>query len=224
MEIFEELKSIDENLIEELNKIALNKIEYWDVRCNISKGLSLDFTDQKSKEISSSETTDCGIRTFINGGWGFVVLKDFNQKSLKEGFSKAIKLARFTDSLSKNKFKIRERDSLLTNFEIDCKTKLIDTDVEEKIELIKFHEKVASNYSSQIKNTRTIYFDDISHEIFFNSFGSYITQELSMLRLFNMVYSQKNGLIQRAVNSVGGIGGFEIIQTEKARNLSQKKV
>ena len=52
METVEEIKLIDENLINELNNVASNKLEYWDIRCSVNKGMSLDFTDQKSKEIS----------------------------------------------------------------------------------------------------------------------------------------------------------------------------
>jgi len=137
MELAEDLKNIDDKLIEKLNQIALNKIEYWDIRCSVNVGTSLDFTDQKSKEISSSEMINCGIRGFINGGWGFVVLKDLDRNSIIDGFSKAVKLARLTESLSKNKFKIKERDPLIKNFRVSSKKNLMEVDVEEKINLVK---------------------------------------------------------------------------------------
>ncbi len=35
MEIFEELESIDNKLIKELNQIAKNKIEYWDIKSGV---------------------------------------------------------------------------------------------------------------------------------------------------------------------------------------------
>jgi len=222
MEIAEDLKNIDEKLIEELSQLAQNKIEYWDIRCSANIGTSLDFTDQKSKEISSSEMIDCGIRTFINGGWGFVVLKDLERSTIISGFSKAIKLARLTESLSITKFKIKERDSLVKNYKVNCKKNLLDVDVEEKINLIKNHEKITSSFSPKIKNSRTVYVDYISQKLFLNSFNSFIRQELSGLRLFNLAYAQEDGSIQGAVNSVGGIGGFEICETEKATNLSAK--
>ena len=222
MEIFEELKNIDDKLIEQLNQNASNKIEYWDVRCSVNIGTSLDFTDQKSKEISSSEMIDCGIRAFINGGWGFSVLKNLDRASIIDGFSKAIKLARLTESLSKNKFKIKVRDPLIKRFTVKSKKNLFDVDIEEKIKLVKHHEKITSSFSPKIKNSRTLYGDYISQTLFLNSFKSHITQELSGLRLFNVAYAQQNGLIQSAVNSIGGIGGFEICETEKATGLSKK--
>ncbi|MHA1659423.1 MAG: TldD/PmbA family protein [Promethearchaeota archaeon] len=222
MEIIEELKTIDESLINKLNQTAANKIEYWDIKCGFTTGTAIDFTDQKSKDISSYSVSECGIRTFLNGGWGFSVLKSLSKNSIVNGFARAIKLAQLSESLCKNKFKIKERDPLIKDFKVNRKKNLEDIDVEEKIALVKNHEKIASGYSSEIKNTRTLYRDSILNNLFLNSFGSFIHQDLTVLRMFCVAYGKKNGIIQRAVNSVGGIGGFEIINTEKAKNLSVK--
>ncbi len=222
MEIIDELKSIDERLIKELNQAALNKIDYWDIRCGLSTGTTLDFTDQKSKEISSYESTECGIRTFLNGGFGFVVLKDLSRNSIMNGFNKAKKLAILSESLCKSKFKIKERDPLIKNFQVKCKKKLVNVDVKEKIDLVKHHEKITSSYSSKIENTRTYYVDEYSYNLFINSFGSFIYQVLPVLRLYCLAYAKEKGVLQRARNSIGGIGGFEIVETDKANNLSKK--
>ena len=222
MEIPDELKEIDEKLITELHQVAKNKAEYWDIRAGVNHGTNLDFTDQRSKEISSYEIIECGIRTFFNGGWGFCVLKDLNRESIKDGFQKSIKLAKLSESLSKNKFKIIERDPLIQNFKIIGKKNLGEIDVDEKIKLVKDHEKIASEYSSKIKNTHTLYLDGHTQSLFLNSFESNIFQDLSFLRLFSLAYAQENGVLQRAVNSVAGIGGYEISETEKAKLLSSK--
>jgi TldD protein len=222
MEINDDLKLFDSTFINRLHREAENKIEYWDIRATYTEGSTLDFTDQKSTEISSYDITNCGIRTFINGGWGFYVLKNINKEKIISSFLKSVKLAKLTESLSKNKFKIKERDPFSEEFKIDSKLKLSDVDIEDKIKLVKNHEKIASNYSKLVKNTRTIYMDGVNNYVFINSFGSQIKQNLSYLRLLNIVYSQKAGIIQRSINSVGGLGGFEISSTEKAENISQK--
>ncbi|MFW9880362.1 MAG: PmbA/TldA family metallopeptidase, partial [Candidatus Thorarchaeota archaeon] len=124
MDIDDDLKEIDDKLIKELHIISKDKIEYWDVRTGISRGVTLDFTDLKSKEISSHYVTECGIRAFINGGWGFCVLKDLNRKAIINGFQKAIKLARLSESLCKNKFKIVPRDPLIKEFKAQTRENL----------------------------------------------------------------------------------------------------
>ena len=136
MEIHDDLKLFDNAFINKLNQEADKKIEYWDIRATFTEGTTLDFTDQKSTEISSYDITNCGIRTFVNGGWGFYVLKDINKDSIISSFLKSIKLAKLTDSLSKNKFKIKERDPFTEDFKIDSKIKLSDVDIEEKIRLV----------------------------------------------------------------------------------------
>jgi TldD protein len=64
--------------------------------------------------------------------------------------------------------------------------------------------------------------DGNSQYLFINSFGSKIVQDLSFLRLFCMVFTNKNGATQSSVNSVAGVGGYEIAETDKAINLSKK--
>jgi TldD protein len=222
MEMHDDLKLFDSALIKQLNRENENKIEYWDIRATYTEGTTLDFTDQKSTEISSYNITNCGIRTFVNGGWGFFVLKDISKEKIISGFLKSKKLAVMTESLTKNKFKMKERDPIKKDYKIKSKVKLTDVDIEEKIRLVKNHEKIGAHYSKLVKNTRTIYMDGINNYVFINSFGSLVKQNLSYLRLLNMVYSQKAGVIQRSINSVGGLGGYEIASTEKAENLSQK--
>ncbi len=68
METKDELKLFDNDFINHLTQEAGNQIDYWDIRATISNGTTIDFTDQKSTEISSYEITNCGIRTFVNGG------------------------------------------------------------------------------------------------------------------------------------------------------------
>ncbi|MBN1216507.1 MAG: TldD/PmbA family protein [Candidatus Lokiarchaeota archaeon] len=220
MKINEDLKIFDDKLINKFNNLSNHNIDYWDIRAGYSTGNSIEFTDNKSKEISSYEVIKCGIRTFTQGGWGFVVVEDLSRESLINNFKKAIKLAQLSGSLNKFKFNIKESDILIKNFEIKNKIPLENIDITEKINLVRDHEKIAKEFSPNIKNTLTLYFDGIGNDIFLNSFGSNIIQKLSLLRIFSSVYAKKNGIIQRGVNSVGGIGGFEIAKTKKAKEIS----
>ena len=222
MELIEELKVFDDNLIKQLNQLSYNKIDYWDIRAGLNLGTNIDFTNQRSKEVSSFEIFNCGIRSFLNGGWGFYIVNDINKSSILEGFLAAIKLAIQSEKLSKNKFKIQEREPINKNVNISSKETLKDTEIEQKISIVKDHEKIASNFSSQIKNTRTVYLDRSIHSLFIDSFGSFLNQEYEMLRLFSSVYANENGITQNGLNSIGGIGGFEILQNEIAQNISLK--
>ena len=222
MGIIEELKVFDDNLISRLNKLSSEKIEYWDIRAGSTIGNNIDFTNQKSKEVSSYEILNCGIRTFLNGGWGFYVLNNLDKASILEGFTEAIKLAIQSEKFSKTKFQIQERKPIIKNYKFNSKISLKDTEIEEKIKIVKEQEKNASNFSDQIKNTRTVYLDRHTNSLFFDSFGSFMHQEFEIVRLFSSVYANENGITQNALNSVGGIGGIEILENDEARNISLK--
>ncbi|MFX1268033.1 MAG: TldD/PmbA family protein [Promethearchaeota archaeon] len=222
MEIADELKIYDDNLVKELSNLARNNIEYWDIRTALNNGTVLSFTNQRSKEISSYETLECGIRAFINGGWGFCVIKKIDKNNIIDGFLKAIKLARKSQSLCKFQFNIKESAPLNKKFKIKSLRNLESIDIKDKIEIVKIHEDISSKYSKEIKNTRTVYLDGYFKNLFLNSFGSHVYQDLEVLRLFSAVYAQRKGLIQNAMNSVGGVGGFEILETEDAQNISLK--
>lgn len=188
----------------------------------MKSGNILEFTNQKSKRTSLYEIIECGIRTFINGGWGFNVMKNPDRNDIINGFLKAVKLAKLSESLSKVKFKIRERDPIIKSFKSTCKKKIEDIGIDEKIQLVLNHEKMASSYSSKIKNTHTLYLDGHYQDLIINSFNHNIVQDLTFLRLNSIIYAQEKGIIQRSMNSIGGIGGFEIIETEAANLISKK--
>ncbi|TFG21797.1 MAG: TldD/PmbA family protein [Promethearchaeota archaeon] len=216
-----DLLSVSE-FIHSLDQQYGNKTEYWDLRAGFREGTAIEFSDKKSKEISTYNLAGCSIRTFINGGWGFYVMNDFSRKSLRSGFQNAIKLAKFSSSLSKIKFKIKERVQFVDSFKINSKKKLKNIGLEEKLNLVKEHELIASSYSNKIKNTRTIYIDNHVNQIFLDSLGSKVDQELEIVRLFSSVYAQGEGIIQNGTNSIGGVGGFEIVDNDTAMALSKK--
>ncbi len=218
----EEASIINQSFINNIIKISNQKVDFWDISYSVNHGTILDFTDKKSKEISYFELHECGIRSFYDGGWGFVTLANVNKKSILDGFEHSIKLARLTGNYSKEKFKITSLDPVNAQFEVKQKKKLEDISIEEKIDIVKFHEKNANSYSNKIKNTRTLYTDAHKNKTYFNSFGSNITQKSSVIRLFNLVFTQESGNIQKSVNSIGGNGGFEIVETTDAQNLSSK--
>jgi TldD protein len=222
MVLIEELKAFDDNLITKLNKLSYNKIDYWDIRAGSKIGTTIDFTNQKSKEVSSYEVLKCGIRTFFNGGWGFYIINNIDKKSIIKGFSEAIGLAIQSEKFTKTKFKIQERDAFIKNYKILSKNTIKDIEINKKIKIVKEHEKIASNFSKKIKNTRTVYFDQHINTLFLDSFDSFLNQEYELLRLFSSVYANENGITQNGLNSIGGIGGLEILEDDKAQEISLK--
>jgi len=216
-------KSIyNDELFQSLEREDIPKVDYWDLRARYSEGTFIEFSDEKSKEISTYNLTGCSIRTFVKGGWGFYIINEPSMDSIKTGFKRAVKLAKLSSSLSKLNFKIEEKTPNIEDFKIRSQKKLNDISVEEKIKLVKEHEINASSFSDKIKNTRTIYMDNHINQVFRDSFNSKVNQELDIIRLFSSVYAQEKGIIQNSTNSIGGVGGFEIVDNDIAMSLSKK--
>ncbi|MHA1196308.1 MAG: PmbA/TldA family metallopeptidase, partial [Promethearchaeota archaeon] len=222
MGLYELLDVFDDKLINWIEKNTKNLVDYWDIRAEVKSGNFLEFTNRKSKEISSYELVECSIRALYEGKWGFYVLKDLNSNTIKQGMESAIKFCKVPSISINNPFKINEVDSYNKKIRIKSKKKIKDVPIEEKINLLKEHEDIAFNYSKKVKNTKTTYIDKHVKKIFLNAFGSKIFQEMEFVRLFSTVFAAENGVIQHSMNSVAGIGGFEIVETKKARAISKK--
>ena len=212
----------NDELFRSLEREVNFKADYWDLRTRYSEGTVIEFSDEKSKEISTYNLIGSSIRVFINGGWGFYIINEPSMNSLRDGFRIASKLAKLSSSLSKLKFKIKEKNSYINEYKVESKRKLNDISLEEKISLVKEHEIKASSFSKKVKNTRTIYMDSHLNQIFRDSFDSKVSQELEIVRLFSSVYAQEKGIIQNSTNSIGGVGGFEIVDNDLAMLISKK--
>jgi TldD protein len=219
MNCVDEFKIFDDTFMNQIDQGI--KCDYWDLRAGISTGTSLEFTDLKSKEISSYDLTGCSIRTYLDGGWGFLVLNDINKGQILEGFKKATQYAKFSAKNSKEKYEIKKPSSITKKVEIKSKRSINDVDIDEKIHLTQEQEKNAADFSKEVKNTRTLYLDRDLSTLFIDSNGTKISQRFEIVRLFSSVYVQANGVIQNSTNSIGGVGGFEIVETGKARNISE---
>ena len=222
MTFIKEFGLFDESLINTLNNIALNKIGYWDIRVALKTGMNLELDNQEKKECSEYEILDCGIRTFFNGGWGLVTSIAKTRKELVNDFIKAIKLARFSETFCKDKYQINYGDPINKEYSIDVRKKFDDIQIKDKYTLIKTYEETMYDYSIHVKKTRSIYLDEKINKLFINSTGSLIKQNLSYLRLVVQVTAKKNGISQSSINSIGGLGGFEITDSDRFKEIWRK--
>jgi TldD protein len=215
------MKSIDNQLVSKLTSLGHQKgVEYWDIRTASSIGTYVEFTDGKNKEVTYSNTKGVGIRAFFNGAWGFSVKQRLDQQSIVDGLLEAIKLSNLSEKNSSIKFKLKEFDPIMDKYTAPTKKQLNNIDIEEKIKLVSDIEKDASGYDNRVINTQSMYSDAIIDSIFINSYGSFIEQSISTLRVFSVVFTKENGNLQRNSESIGGLGGYEL--TKKADKIGMK--
>ena len=82
--------------------------EFADIRVESFDGTSIVVMDGKTKTITSRIESGCGIRAFIDGGWGFAVCNGLERPKVKDAAEAAVKLANVSREKAKVKFRIEE--------------------------------------------------------------------------------------------------------------------
>ena len=198
---------------------GLEDVEFIDMRIIETQGFIIRITNGISREMIEANEEGVGIRAFKSGSWGFSCSSLLDKISIEKAMKNAIKLATANENKVKNKFRIKEFQSLKKSSKIPIKINIQDVDVKEKIEYVLNLDKQGKEFDNRIINTNVIYMDGIINQHVFNSFGTIIDSTKSIVRTICSNYSFEDGIRQRGFSSVGGTGGYEIIKNEKAQNL-----
>ncbi|MHA1143461.1 MAG: TldD/PmbA family protein [Candidatus Helarchaeota archaeon] len=199
-------------------KIARESVEFIDIRIQHSRGTTIKCIDGQTREITSFIESGGCIRAFVNGSYGFSTTNNLEKESIESAIISAVKLARFGEKHAKIKFHLIDIPAIKTSVTIPTRINLDDISIEEKIKYVLQIDKDSLAVDDRIVNRNTSYSDLKEKVITCNSFGSYIKQENSYLH-FNVVnYAADGGVRQKGRESIGHVGGWEIMNTEKALN------
>ncbi len=165
-----------ENQVTDLIQYLQDKgVDYADVRYVRTETEAICTEDRMVQELESEVDAGIGIRVLIDGAPGFAAVSDLDR--LKATALKAIKIARATARLQKNRVSFTEReavqDSYLTPYEIDP----FEITVNEKIELLKTAEEKMLSEAELFKTSGSLTFTKIT-KIYADTEGSVIHQEL----------------------------------------------
>ncbi len=198
---------------------GLEDVEFIDMRINDIQSFIIRITNGISREMMEANEEGIGIRAFNSGSWGFSCSNLLDKISIEKTMKNAIKLAKANENKVKNKFRIKEFQSIQKSSKIPFKINIQDVDVNDKIEYVLNLDKQGKEFDKRIVNTNVIYMDGIINNLVCNSFGTIIESTKSIVRTICSNYSFENGIRQRGFSSIGGTGGYEIIKNEKAEKL-----
>ena len=206
------------NLIEK----SLSDVEYVDARICSYENNVIRLVDGITKDLVSSEEIGIGIRAFKNGSWGYLCSNNITKESLQKMVEDVVKLTKTLESKTKIKFKLNEPKVLKDSWQTPQKKHIMDVSIEEKMEYLKLIYKQSVNYDQRIFNSNILYFDSVKNEKIINSSGLRLDLTSSYVRNVVSNYAFDGSKRQSALRSVGGIGGWEIIEEEKAQKLGIK--
>lgn len=199
---------------------ALEKgAEFSDVRIESFNGTVIVVMDGRTKTITSRIERGCGIRAFIDGGWGFAVCNGLESAMVREAAEVAVRLAKVSREKAKVRFRIDEAPATRTRDDYPCRTSPSSVPIAEKLELALNHDRSMKSFDERVVSTNTRYEDFEGMRAVANSFGSLIRTREWWTIASCSAWARSEGILQRGHDVVGSVGGYEIVGTEKASGI-----
>jgi TldD protein len=212
-----------EDVAEAAVEHALGKgAEFADVRAESFSGTIIVVMDGRTKTITTRIEKGCGVRAFIDGGWGFAVCNGLDHALVKDAAETAVKLARVSREKAKVRFKMEEAKSTRKRDEYPCATSPSSVPVSEKLELAMGHDRSMKSYDGRVVSRNTRYEDFEGVRVVANSFGSLIRTSEWWAIASCSAWARSDGILQRGHEAIGNVGGYEVVSKGEATEIGQK--
>lgn len=209
-----------EDLAEAVIKDALKLgAEFADLRMEMATGASIVVMDGKTKTMTSSVESGCGIRAFIGGAWGFASTNVLTRPSLRAASADAVKMAKAAKARAKIEFEIIRAKAVRKKEVYRCRERAADVPVEEKLSYTMYLDKSMKDLDDRIASTNARYDDLESERVVANSFGTLSRITERWLISSCSAWAKSEGVLQRGHASLGNVGGYELMRTDAATNL-----
>jgi TldD protein len=193
--------------------------EFADVRVESFQGTIIVVMDGRTKTITTRIERGCGVRAFIEGGWGFAVSNGLEPANVRDAAEVAVKLAFVSKEKAKVRFRMGEAPSTRTKDDYPCLTTPSSVPVAEKLRLAMGHDKAMKSFDERVVSTNTRYEDFEGARVVANSFGSMIRTNEWWTLASCSAWARSDGILQRGHDSVGNVGGYEVVGTEEAAEI-----
>jgi len=211
-----------EDLLESIIDYGMSLgVEFVDMRVQDTTGTTIRAVNGKTKQLISSHNKGAGIRAFIKGSWGFSCTNNLDKESLKRTVETAVRMAKATAKKMKTAFELKLPKPAKAFVEIPAKEPATEISIDEKVGYVLALDKAAKEYSPKVVNTNERYSDLTGSLIVCNSNGTYVKTNLNYLLALVYVFAQEGSVKQQGFEMEAGAGGYEIVETERARKLGE---
>jgi len=159
-----------------------------------------------------------GIRTMVNGAWGFQSTTDLTKKGVRQATEDAFKVAKASSKHVPTPVKLAPEKAYKTSYETKVKVDLEDVAFEDKLKQIITWEKKLHT-SKKIVRGLAEYTGIKIHKIFVNNEGANIRFSNSLAWVSLKADSKKGDTIQFYERTVGHSGGYEIFQSNDLEKI-----
>lgn len=213
--------------MEDLARAAIERArdlgaEFADLRIESTIGTNIDLMDGRTKSVSALRESGCGLRAFIGGAWGFAATSVLTKASLAAAVASAVKMAKVAKARAKLEFHILPSRAVRARDEYPCKEKPSDVRVEEKLEFVRGLEKSMRALDARIGSTNVRYGDLEAERVVANSFGTIVVSRERWVVGSCSAWAKSDGVTQRGHASVGSVGGYELMRTDRASGIGER--
>jgi TldD protein len=196
--------------------------EFADLRMESFLGTIIVVMDGRTKTITTRVERGCGIRAFIDGGWGFAVCNDLGIGVVREAAERAARLAKVSRAKAKVRFKIDEAPSNRMKDVYPCRVSPSSIPVSDKLAFAMNHDKTMESHDERVVSRNTRYEDFEGRRIVANSFGSMVVTDEWWTLASCSAWARSEGTVQRGHESAGNVGGYEVVQSGEAAEIGLK--
>ena len=213
------MEDLAEVTIEHARKLGA---EFADLRLERESGTNIVVMDGKTKTMSAHSESGCGVRAFAKGAWGFSVTNTLTRKALKDAAEVAVKMAKAAQPKARFSFDIIRAKAVRAREEYKCKERPSDIRLEEKLEFVLSLDRSMRTKDSRITSTNSRYDDLEVSRVVANSFGTLARMEERWTLAACAAWATSDGVVQKGHQSVGNVGGYELMRKEESINIGNK--
>jgi TldD protein len=181
---------------------------YVEARYHTRTVSEVSFVNGLLERVRVVETAGCGIRTLVDGCWGFSSTNNIGE--LKESLDRAISMARVLAGSKKHKVAgLAESKMVQGRFEPSVRGRLADVGIEDKVRVTKEAEAAARRHSKIIKSASATYRDMIDYKAIVNSDGARVEITDSKPEFSVVAIAKSGGQSVTANEGIGITGGWD---------------
>jgi len=193
--------------------------DYADLRVSENEFEKIIIENGRISSISRYSISGYGVRIILNGSLGFGFTS--NKNSVEEAFKNALKLARISEKLKKEKIQIPEQDYIREELVLKTKEDPFEVDEDSKLKFLIDFDDLRKN---EIKNVVSALFFERKKEKFIGD--REISQEITRTIFSLRAVGKERDKMVTARISIGRNGGYENIKeinkVEKKNEIKEK--
>lgn len=218
---------MEEEIKKAMGLVSKNSaVRYADIRMETGYATAIELRDDVFREMSYGIDQGIGVRVLYKNSWGFSASNDVLKSRLNDTFVDALNIGKALSLSESNKdeksVKIADAPPKSDYFVLKPKINPEDVSIEEKKHIVKEVYKAAKKHSSRIKTLSILYLDGYEKQTYANSDGSYVVMETPAVFMRVRAVAKKGSVLQEGVESVGAVGGFEVIEEENPEVVGVK--